>query len=395
MSEGQDQNEGLTTGPPPRDAGPELSNQANQDNDWRKRLGPWIEKHRRLITFGAIALFVVLPMMWIATCLAIRSGIYLPWANKPKNPPDTKLIQVFLVFIGGGLAATVTLIGSLLAYDHNSLERQRLKEQSQQEHARLKEESQLANVRITLDSTIRDLELLTSNKQARVAGALANMVKLGHSDVALRTLDPIWTSKEVDPATATWVIDQVLLKENADSPAVNEATTMLMIHARSLIDAKRKVLGWPGHLQHWNRDLSVYSKHAVVVALTELIMSQSKSRWNFQGQDGTHMPVRLLMEATTDKEPKISAAASSILDTLRDCCPGAVPDKGTHTQPKSSDVPSWAIDEKKKLTKWASASSRSRITHTKTHPDARSVQASTRHTSLPRGSATRNTAAHG
>ena len=189
-----------------------------------KRLGAWLKKNDRLIPFAFLAIFVILPLLWIGACLTIRSGIYLPWGNTSKNTPDPNLIRMFLIFIGGGLATAVTLIASLLTYDHNRLERERLRERSQEEERRL-----------MLDLAIRNLELMSISKQAKVAGALANMVELGHTDMALRTLEPIWRTKQVDAGTATWLIDQVLEEEekngNKQSPAIDEAITLLQVHA--------------------------------------------------------------------------------------------------------------------------------------------------------------------
>lgn len=317
-----------------------------------KRLGGWLKKNRRLIPFAFLAIFVILPLLWIGLCLTIRSGIYLPWGNTSKNTPDPNLMRMFLIFIGGGLATAVTLIASLLTYDHNRLERERLREHSQEEERRL-----------MLDLAIRDLELMSINKQAKIAGALANMVELGHTDMALRTLEPIWHTKQVDAGTATWLIDQVLEKEekngNKQSPAINEAITLLKVHAASLTDSKRHMWGWPPHLYHWDPELSEYAKREILMAATLLITSQSKSWWQFGEHNDLRAPVRLLSEATADKDIHISAAASNILDSLAACCPEAVPLRN-HLAADSSDVPTWAAAMSRLIKAWAAKGANSR-----------------------------------
>jgi hypothetical protein len=111
-------------------------------------------------------------------------------------------------FVGVSLGAVVTLIGTLLAEQHNprtaAIERE-------------------AETRLKLDTVGKLLELLTDSgeyaKRARVGGAIATMVELEGGGVALRVLGDLWTADAVDVSTAVWLIERVL---NEDRPEMSK-----------------------------------------------------------------------------------------------------------------------------------------------------------------------------
>ena len=65
---------------------------------------------------------VVLPLLWMAFSLALRSGM-LGWSGRPTS----EQIKLFLTFIGGGLATAASVFAALFTREHNTRERQRLR----------------------------------------------------------------------------------------------------------------------------------------------------------------------------------------------------------------------------------------------------------------------------
>lgn len=255
----------------------------------------WVKRHPPYVYLAAYLLIVVFPLLWMGIVIAIRSGILVP--TKAALVGDQ--IKVYLAFIAGGLATSVTFIAAIFSWDHNRME-----------HGRL-----------ILDSTTKDLEIIAEEK-ARVAGALASMVKLGQPVVAMRALGPIWTANAVDSYTATWLIDQVL-NENRELSAVKEAATLLQVHSKSLTDEESHAVSWPGQLhRHWNYYLPEYAKQQILKALIHVITSQSISWWQFN-DTGTRWFIRILLEAAEDRDKDIRVAASKVLISLNKNAPGA------------------------------------------------------------------------
>lgn len=300
----------------------------------------WISRN---LTYITLVLFIIIPLFWMAAALAIRSGLF--WGNPPEGVQANAVsdqVKTFLVFIGGGLATTATFIAALLTREHNRLESRRL----------------------SLDTTIKDLDAI-EDSQARVAGVLTSMVKLGHPDVAMRILDPIWTANEVDSATATWLIDQVFNIEYSRT-ASHEASSLLRAHSAALAEPQPGFSAWPDKLRrHWNKRIPPLAKKNVLYALIELLVSRKVSWWNFTSATGSNWPVELIEQATHDNDPTIRAAAQEIFRTCQSHTEIAIEESREafrkhriHALAKEEDPPEWSKELCTKITEWIERSHR-------------------------------------
>lgn len=247
-----------------------------------------------------VLLFViVLPLLWMAVVLAVRSGMF----DLSGTAPGADTTGVFATFIAGGLATAGTLFAALLTYTHNKR----------------------AGLHLQLDTVIKSLDSLAAGKKPRVAGAIATMVVLGHQAVAMRVLDPAWEEGEVDPATATWLIDQVLQNEHRDDVAAREAAAILAKHAAHLVDpALHGMIYFPDHYTSGWNGKAVPPKEArlsLLKAMTKALTSQPKSWWLSTGQPML-WPGRVFLRcAAEDVDPSVRTSAAVLLDAVCHCFP--------------------------------------------------------------------------
>ena len=253
----------------------------------------------------ALLVFIVLPMLWIAYSLAVRSGMF-----GFSGAPSSEQVKLFLTFIGGGLATAVTLFGALFTREHNIRERRRLR----------------------LEAVLKSLESLPVQSQARMAGVLSTMVLLGQPRIAIRVLEPAWKDGAVDHGTATWVIGQVLTGEGAygepsegdcsDEAAINEAAALLANQADQLMD--ERMYYFPGHfLRQWStdRELPAEAKDSLLLAMGRMLASRDKSWWSLDGYPPAWPTAVLLECAESERVPSVRSSAAVLLAALHDCFP--------------------------------------------------------------------------
>lgn len=163
--------------------------------------------------FVALAVFIVLPLYWMAGYLAVRAGMF-GFTHSAISADEQ--VKMFLTFIGGGLATAATVFGTLLTRRYRERE----------------------GWRQNCEAVNAGLQSLNPGK-SRVAGVLTNTVELGKPEIAVRILDPAWRTGDLDAATATWIIDQVLLKaagkprERPSSATLHEVAVILAKHAQN------------------------------------------------------------------------------------------------------------------------------------------------------------------
>jgi hypothetical protein len=209
-------------------------------------------------------------------------------------------------FVGVSLGAVVTLIGTLLAEQHNrrtdALERE-------------------AETRLKLDTIGRLLELLTEDgeyaKPARVGGAIATMVELEGGAVALRVLGDLWAAKAVATDTAVWLIEHVL---NTDRPEDEQilAAGLLVLNATALVpaagDEEQDWESWPTLTEPWPPHLPSGVKDALILLAARVLLARERKYW--EDRSGSLAPVVMLAKAHDD--PDYRDAAASILFVLFD-----------------------------------------------------------------------------
>lgn len=159
---------------------------------------------------------------------AVRSGL-LHFGSTPITDTQVKIVSVLPASL---VAGAITLAGILLTDAHNRRTSQLASEAEQNRERLAKEEDR----RIRLEFVTKSIDLLTEGqnyaKAAQVAGALATIVNLGYTSVALKTLESSWADGAVDANVATWLIDQAIVAGDHDQ--ITDASTILLAHAPEL-----------------------------------------------------------------------------------------------------------------------------------------------------------------
>lgn len=270
----------------------------------------------------ALVVCVFLPMLWMAASLAFRADLF--WPIKGVGKPGSDQVEMFKVFIGGGLATAVTLVGALLTREHNARGRRRLQ----------------------LETVVKSLEFLPAESSQRVPAVLATMVLLGQQRIAIRILGPAWKRGAVDPQTATWLINQVLISDrtdrsqtDADRPdetAMNEASLLLWKHAADLMQSKRLDYSFPGDFQtgwafpRYRLDglRGAKKRHSVkkniLMAMGTMLISRDRDWWCHGGNPPV-WPTDVLLECTErDTDPSARSFAAMLFGAVYDCFPDQV-----------------------------------------------------------------------
>lgn len=287
----------------------------------------------------------LIPAMWVALgCLLLAligvAAFLLVakmdfFSDKPMNDEQTKAVWTF---VGVSLGAVVTLIGTLLAEQHNRrtavLERQ-------------------AEKRLTLDTVAKLLELLTENgdyaKPARVGGAIATMVELEGGTVALRILRDLWAADKVATDTVVWLIERVL---NEDRPEEEQvlAASLLTMHARSLVpsrgDPEQEWYAWPSMAEPWPAHLPGRAKDALIVVAPRVLLARERTYWQ---QRAVPPAVEMLIGAMDD--PAFKGPAAAILNVLLDL--GMLDEWGVELEEeRREDIRIWAELQSNFMVSW-------------------------------------------
>jgi hypothetical protein len=190
----------------------------------------------------ALFLFVIAPLYLAAAALAWRADL-LTFSGGISD----EQFKAIIAFLGTSLAATATLATALLTRSHN------LRTLAFQENveAEARVARQAESNRLNLDTVVRGLELIGTGDsyapKAKVAGALATLVHLGHPVIAMLALGSAWQEGKVDCDTGCWLISQTL--QRGSEPSAVEAVALLVRHAGDLVtDAHPSQMSWPDAL---------------------------------------------------------------------------------------------------------------------------------------------------
>lgn len=183
-----------------------------------------------------------------------------------------------------------------------------------------------------LEAVLKAFDYMPDRPADRISGALSAMVLLGQKQVALRVLATAWEKREVGPGTATWVLGQILRtdsdsdapdREYLDPSAVDEASTLLLIHARGLTaPSPAGAYSFPGDMdEKWHRTLSPEVKDNVLKASVYVLLSRDRSWWSSGGKM-PYFPTRVWLDCIArDFDPAIRSSAAVLLRALRNCFP--------------------------------------------------------------------------
>ena len=267
---------------------------ANPDS--ARRLPDWL-----VVAMWAALACLLIGLIGVAVfLLAVKMDFF---SEKALTDEQSKAVWTF---VGVSLGAVVTLIGTLLAEQHN------------RRTAALERE---AETRLRLDTVGRLLELLTEDgeyaKPARVGGAIATMVELEGGSVALRVLGELWAARAVDPVTAVWLIEQVL---NEDWPEDDQvfAAALLALNATTLVpaegDREQDWEIWPSLPKRWPTAAPDGVKNALILLAPRVLLARERKYW--EERAGNLTPFRMLADALHDKDGDYRNRASAILLVL-------------------------------------------------------------------------------
>lgn len=240
----------------------------------------------------ALLVLIDLPLLLMAAFMAVRVGMF----DQSEDGLSTDQLQVFMVFIGGALATSATVIGALLTDGHNRREERRL----------------------ALDTVTRTLQYLPQGQKESVAGALATMVLLGEQSIAMRVLLPAWDRGLVDDATATWLVGQVLLGANKDESAAREAAAILVLQADHLTDPDRPgSWSFPSCVDRWDPTWPVGAQRDLLRAMAKVVLSREPTWWSTRPPAWFVSDLGECLRSATDDSVKDCAALllAPLLDT--------------------------------------------------------------------------------
>ena len=241
--------------------------------------------------WGAFFLLVLLPLYAIATVVCVRSDLF-----RFKGPAlSSDQFKAVWAFLAAGLATAATVLASILTRSHN-IRSLAFQAESSKRRELLEAET---NERLNLDTVIRCLTLICHDgvysPKAVTASGLATLVQLGHPVVAMRALAAAFPDHAVDASTAAWLIGEVLQTnktkgEPADLvSAKEEAANLLRAYAPDLTDRDRRGnCFWPDTVTaRWPSALPRNASQNVIIALSELLLSQSKEWWSADAAEGS------------------------------------------------------------------------------------------------------------
>jgi hypothetical protein len=259
-----------------------------------KNLAPWL----------VLTVFLVAPLYLISTALAIRSGL-LDLSDRTVGADEYKALWGF---VASGLATVATTVGLLLTKAHNE---RTLASQQDLENKKMAYQVE-ADRRLALDTVVKGLELIAAGPDyapsAKVAGALAALVHMGHPVIAMRALDSAWDDGAVDAATGCWLISEVFREGSKES--ILAAARLLQAHARELCagEACPGQFNWPDILyDRWPADLPYDARADSLVSLIDVLTSRSLEWWE-TSFGWIFVLLYLVIENDPDNAMKSSAA---------------------------------------------------------------------------------------
>lgn len=233
----------------------------------------------------------LLPLYFVMVVLAIRSGVFHFPASAPLDESEWRNI---LAFVAASLPVAATVTVSLIAHSRE----------------------QRANDRLALDTVIAALGLMKDGSSpAASAGALATLVQLGHSGVALRALASAWDAETLDNGTAVWLLD--LLYSSGSSVQQQEAASLLALRADKLTHPDENgVFDWPSCLDDaWLPSPPLPARIEILHAAVSALLSQDPDWW----EDGFDwFPVLMYVVIRRDHESSIRKSAAGLAKVVLD-----------------------------------------------------------------------------
>lgn len=252
-----------------------------------KQTGGW-NRVKAIMPWLLIGILFFIPVYSIGISFVVRSDAF----NFSARSISDAEVRALWAFVASGLATGATVIGLLFTRSHSQ---RTLAFQEDMENRRLVAEKEVndrsavlqreSEARLALDTVVKGLDLIvladgSYAPKARMAGALAALVHLGHPIIAMRTLSAAWDEDAVDAETACWLISQVF--EGGSEHSKTEAAEILVRHAAKLTPNPelRSYYVWPQGIQErWPSELPIAVRHYLLNAVVEVVVSRDRSWW--------------------------------------------------------------------------------------------------------------------
>jgi hypothetical protein len=250
----------------------------------------------------------------MSIAFAVRTGVF-DLTDKTISDEELKALWAF---IATGLGTAATIIGLLFTKSHNA-RTLALQAEAEKRKSILESESE---ARLRLDTVVKGLDLLTATDggyapKAKMAGGLAALIHLGHPVIAMRTLAAAWDDNAVDPATACWLINEVLLYGSRDSK--EEAAELLREHSSNLTSEQEGHYAWPTVLEGgWLTNISVNARANILFSAIALLLSRERAWWGGAFASMTMLDEALIVDDNSTIKESTAILAKPILALLRD-----------------------------------------------------------------------------
>jgi hypothetical protein len=214
----------------------------------------------------------------------------------------TDQYKAMLAFIGTSLAGTATLVGALVTRSQN---------------LRTVAVQQRENDRLALDTVVKSLELIaiegTYSPPAKIAGALATMVHLGHPVIAMLTTAAVWDQQKLSPEAGCWLVGQTL--ERGSDVSKHDAASLLLRHAAELpVGSNPGELHWPEYVStRWRSELPYQARVTLALTMGCALMSRPSKWWRGEFTGVISLSHSIL---TTDPSEHLKHVAASMIVEL-------------------------------------------------------------------------------
>ncbi len=245
----------------------------------------------------AFVVLIVLPLYAALVVVSVRTNL-LDLNGDEFTDEQYKAVWTFL---GVALGTAATIMGAILTKSNND---KNLAEQREGER------------RQKLDTAVQALNLIKQDDKyatkAVTAGALATLVHLGHPTIAMQATEVAVSDDAVAPATAVWLIDQVLTGE-AGMTSKGDAIALL----DTLIPKLTKenpcgIFDFPvSAIAAWPRGLNESGNYWLLDSMMALLVSRDYTWWKSGGTSWTWVIYsidELVADPSVSEGPRIGAA---------------------------------------------------------------------------------------
>ena len=243
---------------------------------------------------------------------------------------SSKLAAEALTFVGGLVAAVVSILGVLLKYSMDRQTEARLTGDSVRSATQKEQEEK----RLKLEAGTRVIQLFgtSDGKEApdiQIAGGLLTLASLGQHSLTLVLTGDLLRRKKLAASTACLLIDQALQQDSEDIQI--SAMDLLSDHAADLLPEDG--FEFPMAILNWGNTLSPYAREWAPIALGITMAARPLTIWRTRVRDRANSVVAALSLGWLDEsDTRLKNETGVILS----CLLRAFPDSGILYHPRKT-----------------------------------------------------------